>query len=221
MTRLKTRISLARVAPALAAPALAVLVLAGCGGEADSTDGGNNGPTISGTPPAQATVGLPWSFQPTVSDADGDALTFSVTNPPPWVALNTTTGRLQGTPQEADVATWNNIRLTVSDGQTSASLPSFSITVTPVSANLGTATLSWSPPTQRADGSPIGALAGYDILYGQESRNYSIVIELDNPGLTRYVIEGLGPGTWYFAVKAVTTDGLESAPSQEVSKTIG
>lgn len=84
----------------------------------------------------------------------------------------------------------------------------------------GAATLSWTPPTTRADGSPIGELAGYRFLYGQASGEYERVEEIGNPGITRYVIDGLGPGTWYFAIQSMTSDGLVSAPSEEVSKSI-
>lgn len=208
--------------PAWSLAALACMGLVGCfGGDSGSDDaGGNSPPTISGTPPTSATVGRQWSFQPSISDPDGDALTVSADNRPPWISLDSSTGRMQGTPQQGDVLTWSGIRLTVTDGMASASLPNFAIVVVPQAAHSGTATLSWSAPTERADGSPIGELAGYEVLYGQVSRSYDTVVELNNPGLTRYMIENLGPGTWYFAVKAVTTDGLESAPSQEVSKTI-
>lgn len=208
--------------PAWSLAALACMGLVGCfGGDSGSDDaGGNSPPTISGTPSTSATVGRQWSFQPSISDPDGDALTVSADNRPPWISLDSSTGRMQGTPQEGDVLTWSGIRLTVTDGMASASLPNFAIVVVPQAAHSGTATLSWSAPTERADGSPIGELAGYEVLYGQVSRSYDTVVELNNPGLTRYMIENLGPGTWYFAVKAVTTDGLESAPSQEVSKTI-
>ncbi len=39
-------------------------------------------------------------------------------------------------------------------------------------------------------------------------------------GLQTYMIENLGQGTWYFAVRAVTSAGVESALSNIVSKTI-
>jgi hypothetical protein len=84
----------------------------------------------------------------------------------------------------------------------------------------GSATLSWNPPTERTDGTPLSALSGYKIVYGPYSRNYRYAIDLDNPGLTRYFIDGLGPGTWYFAVIAIDNQGMESTPSAEVSKTI-
>ena len=110
--------------------------------------------------------------------------------------------------------------LTVNDGQQSTRLPAMSVTVLAQGAATGTATVTWSAPTQRVDGSPIGELAGYRVLYGKSSRDYDYSVELNSTGLNRYVLEGLGSGTWYFAVQAITSDGLTSAPSREVSKTI-
>jgi hypothetical protein len=84
----------------------------------------------------------------------------------------------------------------------------------------GTALLSWVPPTEREDGSPLINLAGYRVFYGQDSEDLDIVVELDNPGLTSYLIEFLGLGTWYFSMTALDDEGRESAPSDIASKTI-
>ncbi len=84
----------------------------------------------------------------------------------------------------------------------------------------GTALLSWVPPTEREDGTPLLALDGYRIFYGQDPDNLDVIVELDNPGLTSYLIEYLGLGTWYFAMSAFDTEGRESAPSDTASKTI-
>jgi hypothetical protein len=198
--------------------ACVTLGLAACGG--DDGDGNSNGaPTISGTPPTTAQVGQQWSFQPSLNDPNGDSLTVSVDNKPDWVTLNSGTGLMRGTPDEGDVGTWQNIRMRVSDGQASASLPAFSITVLAQGAASGTALLSWTPPTERVDGSPIDSLSGYRVLYGQASMDYSSQVQVGS-GVTSHLIEDLGPGTWYFAVTAIASDGMESAPSQEVSKTM-
>lgn len=181
---------------------------------------GNSPPQISGTPSTSATVGEQWTFQPTVADPDGDIVIVTAANLPAWMALSPDTGRLQGTPAESDVRTWDKIQLTASDGRATTALGAFSVTVVAAGASTGTATLSWNPPTERTDGTPIGGLAGYEVLYGRGPRNYDTVVELASPGLTRYVVEDLRPGMWYFAVKAVTTDGLKSAPSVEVRKRV-
>jgi hypothetical protein len=83
----------------------------------------------------------------------------------------------------------------------------------------GTATLSWTPPTERVDGSALDNLAGYEIYYGQDPTRLDQVIALDNPGLTTYVVEQLSQGTWHFGMKAVDAEGRHSALSNLGSKT--
>jgi len=89
----------------------------------------NQPPTISGSPATSVTVGSSYSFTPAASDADGDALTFSVSNLPAWAGFNSGTGAMAGTPTDADAGTYSNIVISVSDGTDSASLAPFSITV--------------------------------------------------------------------------------------------
>ena len=74
-------------------------------------------------------VGKSYTFQPSASDPDGNPLTFSISNKPSWASFSATTGRLSGTPAASNVGTFANIVISVSDGQASASLQSFSIAV--------------------------------------------------------------------------------------------
>lgn len=85
----------------------------------------------------------------------------------------------------------------------------------------GTATLSWQAPTTNTDGAALTDLAGYRIYYGMNADDLTQTIQLTGLGLQTYVIDDLGSGAWYFAVKAVTSAGAESALSDIVSKTIG
>lgn len=89
----------------------------------------NRAPVISGTPASSVTASQAYSFTPTASDPDGQALSFSVANLPAWASFSTATGRISGTPTTAQVRTYSNIVITVSDGSLSASLPAFAITV--------------------------------------------------------------------------------------------
>ncbi len=89
----------------------------------------NTPPTISGAPPTTATVGTQYTFTPTASDANGGTLTFSIVNRPTWATFTSTTGRLQGTPATANVGTFADIRISVSDGQDTTALAPFSIVV--------------------------------------------------------------------------------------------
>lgn len=216
-----------------AIPALACLSLAACGGYDETLEyesGGdppppaqvvNSPPVVQGDPPDGTAVGVSWHFVPEAADPDADPLQYSVENAPPWATFDPATGLLIGTPDEGDVGNWEDVRVSVSDGINTVTLPAFDIVVAANGAATGTATLSWTPPTERSDGSPIGELAGYRVLYGPSSRYYVFEAKLDNPGLTRYVVETLGKGHWYFAITAVAADGLESVPSEEVSKRIG
>src|SRR4029453_16443121 len=82
----------------------------------------NRVPTISGTPQGSVKAGSAYAFRPTAADADGDTLTFSITNKPAWAAFNTTTGQLSGTPASASAGTYSNIAIKVSDGKASVAL---------------------------------------------------------------------------------------------------
>ena len=105
---------------------------------------GNRAPTISGTPATSVNANSPYSFIPNTSDPDGDNLTFSISGKPVWAVFDASTGRLSGTPGAGHVGTYGNIRITVSDGATSAVLGPFSIAV--ISGNRAP-TIGGSPAT--------------------------------------------------------------------------
>ncbi|WP_240036198.1 Ig-like domain-containing protein [Pseudoalteromonas sp. A757] len=94
----------------------------------------NDAPIISGTPSTSVKQDEAYSFTPTASDVDSQALTFSVTNLPAWASFDTSSGNLAGTPTREDVGTYSNIIISVSDGVLQASLPAFEINVEPVNA---------------------------------------------------------------------------------------
>jgi hypothetical protein len=78
----------------------------------------------------------------------------------------------------------------------------------------GATTLSWQPPTTNDDGSP-AKLTGYKIYWGLTEGHYTSSVTLDNPGLTRHVVEQLPPNTYYFVATALSAEG-ESEPSNVV-----
>lgn len=179
----------------------------------------NSPPTISGTPPTTASVGTPYSFKPVASDTDGDPISFSVQNLPPWATFSIATGTLSGTPVTASVGTDSNIVISVSDGYTSVSLAPFSISVSQP-ATSGAATLTWTAPTTNTNGSALTDLAGYHVYYGTSPSTLSTVVDVANPATTSYTVSNLASGTWYFAVNAYTTSGIESSLSNTGSKSI-
>ena len=178
----------------------------------------NRAPTISGTPSTSVNAGSAYAFRPTAADADGNTLTFTISNRPAWATFNAATGQLAGTPTAASAGTYSNIVIAVSDGTASATLAAFSIAVVDVSN--GAATLTWTPPTTNTDGSTLTTLAGYRVAYGASAATLTQTIQLGNAGMSSYVVENLAPGTYYFALRAYTTGGAESANSNVVTKIV-
>lgn len=128
----------------------------------------NTAPVVSGTPMTSVQAGQAYSFQPTATDAEGNALTWSIQNKPTWATFSASTGRLNGTPAASNVGSYANILISVSDGGSTTSLPAFTITVqaapnnaptisgTPgTTATVGTA-YSFQPTANDADGQSLG-----------------------------------------------------------------
>jgi len=179
-----------------------------------SASGESTRSAISGTPAPTATVGDLYSFQPAVANV-GSSSRFSITHQPSWAKFDATTGRLSGTPAASEVGKYAGISITLSHGQTSVSLPIFSITVASASQHGGVA-LQWEAPTENSDGHQLKDLKGYRIHYGTKPRKYSRSITVENAGLTTYVVDNLTAGHYYFAVSAYSSSGRESLLSAEV-----
>lgn len=207
---------------------LSAVALSGCGGggEGESPQAAgaaapsptNQSPTISGSAPTAVNADGAYSFVPNAIDAEGDTLTFSIENKPSWASFTAATGELFGTPGAADVGTYSNIVISVSDGNASSTLGSFSIAVTDISN--GYATLSWTAPTENTDGTAIVDLSGYKIRYGTSASELTNTIVISNASVTTYIVDDLSPATWYFVVTATTAAGAESGHSNVANKTI-
>jgi hypothetical protein len=75
-------------------------------------------------------------------------------------------------------------------------------------------------PQTNADGSTLNDLAGYRIYYGPSTGNYTESVTISDPLATKYTVENLSVGTYFFALRAYDKSNVESASSSEVSKTI-
>ena len=207
---------------------MAFLVLGGClsdkgdsefaGSPTDPGISGNAAPSISGNPPGAIKVGEFYSFTPNASDPDGDSLTFSIENQPSWANFDNRSGQISGTPTLANIGMFSNVRISVSDGNASASLPTYAIDVT----QFGTAstTLTWIAPTMNEDGTTLTNLAGYKIYYGKSSGNYTNTIQIDNASVTTYLVDNLSQDTYYFAATAFNATGEESQYSGEAVRAL-
>lgn len=157
---------------------VAGIALAGClpeagtgAARAPANSPPNTAPVIAGTPSTAATAGTPWQFLPSASDADGDALTFSATGLPGWATVNPQSGLVSGTPSAGDVGTTGSIRVSVSDGEATASLATFAIVVAPAS--------STPPPPPPVNRAPI--ISGLPPTSGLVGSNYLFAPTASDP----------------------------------------
>jgi hypothetical protein len=201
-------------------PAFSIQVEAAGGGSPNSGNTINSAPVISGTPGTSVVAGGTYSFQPTVSDADGNPLSFSISNKPAWASFSSSTGRLSGTPGPGSVGTYGNILISVSDGTASASLAAFNIEVQAAPVQTGSLTLQWSAPVTRADGTPLSLseIDGYHIYYGVSPGNYPGLIDVADSTAQAVTITDMPTGTYYLVMTTYDVSGNESAYSSMVKK---
>jgi hypothetical protein len=186
-----------------------------------TTTGGGSTPaatplSINGAPNRQALANQPYWFRPVATDPNGTLLQFGIANQPRWSTFNASTGELRGVPQMADVGVYRGVTVTVTAGTQMRAL-AFDVEVVQVGTR--SVALTWEPPTENNDGTPLTNLAGYRIRYGTQSGNYTSVVNLDNPGLATYVVAGLAAGTYYFVISAYNQNGAESQLSNEATTT--
>jgi hypothetical protein len=129
-------------------------------------------------------------------------------------ATTSSTGTTSSTPPQT-VADTGSGTSTTTGGSSGTTAPP---TSTPTSSTV--VTLGWVAPTQNSNGTPITGLAGYKIHYGNASEDYTQVVSISNPSLSRYVLDSLSSGTYYFAITAYNAQGIESPLSGEISATL-
>jgi hypothetical protein len=144
------------------------VALAGCGGSSDAGSASSTDtnapagasvasatPSVSGTPPLVVAAENRYSFQPTLVNPSGVAVSFNIANKPVWATFGPSTGELSGTPATADTGSYDNIVISASDGSTTSALPAFSIKV--VAAGTTVAASSSSSSSSGGSSSSSGA----------------------------------------------------------------
>jgi hypothetical protein len=186
----------------------------------DVTVSSNTVPVISGSPAASVTANSGYAFQPSTSDADGDTLTFSIVNKPRWALFDSSTGRLYGTPGDADVGTYDRITISASDGEAVATLPAFSIRVDAQAGSTGSFSLSWNAPVARADGTPLSLsdIDGYRIYFGDKPGSYTSNVNIADGRTLSATINNVSAGSYYVVMTTYDITGLESGYSAEIVK---
>lgn len=102
-----------------------------------------------------------------------------------------------------------------------ATIPTTPPASNPTAQTGTTATLQWSAPQSMTDGSAVNGIVGYRVYYGTDVSQMRSKVDVMNPSISTYVVEGLSPGTYYFAVSALHSSGGESSRSNAGMKVIG
>ena len=197
------------------------LLLSGCGGGSGSGQPAppppppppaNTAPVISGTPPQSAVVGELYEFEPTASDADGDALTFSIVGLPGWATFATESGRLEGTPTAE--GEFPDIVISVTDGTDSAALDPFSILVE-------------TGPPQRADSGLDARPVNDSCLAVSPPNDAQVTLQRVFPnmswswgGLTALTQAPGESATWFFATLRGVIGRFENDPAASSSQVL-
>ena len=92
----------------------------------------------------------------------------------------------------------------------------------PLPTNAGEANLSWTPPTENTDGTPLTDLTSYEVWHGCNQSGAYDTVEVVLAPANAHTALGLPDfGTCYFAVKATNSVGVLSVFSNEAAKVMG
>lgn len=153
------------------------------------------------------------------------------------VAVTLTVDPTTGIETVTPTLTWNSNAATceASGGWTGTKAPSGSETLPPInttttygmlcSAADGSATLTWTPPTQYTNGNPLplADLGGFKAFYGPQGNVAATTIDIPDRNATTYQITGLTAAEWEFAMTAYlnpTLGGIESDRTNSVFKVV-
>jgi hypothetical protein len=171
----------------------------------------NRAPSISGVAINEIQINQAYSFIPYANDEDGDTIVFEIENKPNWGDFNSETGELSGIPTTG--TTFNDIIISVKDGEFITSLNAFDITV--LNPALSRVILNWQAPTEDVDGNDLHSISAYKIFYGNTQGNPDKHTTVTSGTLETYTISNLEPGSFYFTMSAVSSNGVESDVSNE------
>jgi hypothetical protein len=94
----------------------------------------NQPPAFTSQPNTEGIPGVPYVYQATAADPDGDPLTFSVVSAPPGLSIDRTTGKVTWTPGQGDLSN-QAVDLRVDDGRGGSSEQRYTIGVIPAPPN--------------------------------------------------------------------------------------
>ena len=151
------------------------LLVSGCGGSSGTAEI-NQPPQITATGVNFARSGKTYTYAPVSTDPNNDELTFTIQNKPAWANFDEQTGVLSGQPDDGDIQQYNNIIITVSDGEFETELPPFTLSV--MYAEVGRNNVQTAQTAVVTD-----TASGYDVVGDATIAVGNLVTELKNADL--------------------------------------
>jgi hypothetical protein len=182
--------------------------------------GNNSAPLINSSPGYTVLAGNAYHYLAAANDADGDALTYSLSSKPATMTIDDVTGSINWVPQQVDLGS-HIITVRVDDTQGAYALQTFNLLVTnnhpPVftSTPIVTANSNQLYQYQVAANDPESTVTSLQLLQPPEG------VAMDNQGLITWVPTDQQVGTQALAVVAVDADGITSQQIFTVSVETG
>lgn len=82
------------------------------------------------------------------------------------------------------------------------------------------ASLNWTAPTLNVDGTSYTNPGGYRVQWGRAANDLTESAYLNDPAARTWTSPALAPGAWFFALRAFNALGLESDPTNVVTRTM-
>lgn len=114
---------------------------------------------------------------------------------------------------------WHGPKAAVGSEQISSLMESTRFTLNCVYSKDIAVVVSWTPPTTNTDGTPFTDASGYTVVYGQSPQEMASAANAAS-NVSSLLVQDFyfkAEQTWYFAVKARSSGGNESDPSNIVS----
>ena len=179
----------------------------------------NRPPVFASVPPVGGSVNVLFGYAPIVTDADGDALTYTVVGPA-GVTIDPATGVLVWTPAAGQVGD-HAVTVTASDGRGGVATQTFTVRVTPEPGN--TAPVFVSPTTATTLAGQPFAYAARAVDADGDPLAYALVgtvpagLTMTADGLVSWTPAAVG--SFAFTVRA--TDGRGGVADQIVTVAVG
>jgi hypothetical protein len=182
-------------------------------------------PTIDTTAPTSVDEGATYTYQPTASDADDTAFTWSLANNPTDMSIDVATGVVSWTPA-AGTTTSGAVTLIVDDGEGGRAIETFTVTVNASTTTNQAPVITGqvSDPISMTEDTPleitIAHLVANDPDNGPAALQLGTVADGDNYTVSGFTITPASGYTGDLTVPVTVTDGADTSSAFDLNVSV-